>query len=146
MSILPACFCTRLSLHLLRFPFHSLLCRNTCILVNCSIVQLLSCVLLFRNPMDCSPPGSSVHGISQARILEWMAISFSRESAWARDWTHISCIAGRFFTAEEPSLLRYSTFLIVHSSWTWRHLFCCAYFLRKDCIYFSVFSQENCIH
>ena len=42
--------------------------------------------------MDYSPPGSSVHGISQARILEWIAISFSRGSSQSRDWTHISCI------------------------------------------------------
>ena len=47
---------------------------------------------LFCNLMNCSPPGSSVHGISQARILEWVAISFSRGSSWPRDWTHISCI------------------------------------------------------
>ena len=50
----------------------------------------------------CSPPGSSVHGISQARILEWVAISFSRESSWSRDRTHVSCIAGRFYTTEPP--------------------------------------------
>ena len=48
--------------------------------------------------MDYSPPGSSVHGISQARILEWVAISFSRRSSWPRDRTQVSCIAGRFFT------------------------------------------------
>ena len=47
----------------------------------------------------CSLPGSSVHGISQARILEWVAISFPRESFWSRGWTLFSCIAGRFFTA-----------------------------------------------
>ena len=47
--------------------------------------------------MDCSLPGSSVHGILQARILEWIAISFSRGSSWPRDQTQISCIAGRFF-------------------------------------------------
>ena len=46
--------------------------------------------------MDCSLPGSSVHGISQARILEWVAISFSRGSSWPRDWTCISCITGGF--------------------------------------------------
>ena len=53
------------------------------------------------NPKDCSPPGSSVHGISQARILEWGAISSSRESSRPRDQTRISCVpctAGRFFT------------------------------------------------
>ena len=49
-------------------------------------------------PMDGSPPGSSAHGIPQARILEWVAISFSRESSQPRDWTQVSGIAGRFFT------------------------------------------------
>ena len=51
--------------------------------------------------MDCSPPGSSVHGVSQARILQWVALSSSRGSSWPRDWTHISWdswLAGRFFT------------------------------------------------
>ena len=53
----------------------------------------------FCNPVDCSPPGSSVHGILQARILEWVAISSSRGSFRAEDGTHIgSCVAGRFFT------------------------------------------------
>ena len=56
-----------------------------------------SCPILW-DPMDCSPPGSSVHGILQARILESVAISFSRGSSRPRDWTWVSCIAGRFFT------------------------------------------------
>ena len=43
-------------------------------------------------PMDCSQPGSSVHGISQAKILECIAIFFSRRSSWPRDWTWISCV------------------------------------------------------
>ena len=47
--------------------------------------------LTFRDPMDCSPPGS-VNEISQARILEWVAISCSRGSSQPRDQTHISCI------------------------------------------------------
>ena len=51
------------------------------------------------NPMDCSLPGSSIHGIFQARILEWVAISFSRRSSLPRDWTWISRIVGRCFTA-----------------------------------------------
>ena len=53
------------------------------------------------DPMGCSPPGSSVHGISQASILEWVAISFSRRSSRSKDWSRISCIsclAGGFFT------------------------------------------------
>ena len=48
-------------------------------------------------PVDCSPPSSSVHGIFQARILEWVAISFSRGSFRPRDWTQVSHIAGRRF-------------------------------------------------
>ena len=75
--------------------------------------------------MDCGPPGSSVHGILQERtlerfsimptteihyilttlkkrILEWVAISFSRGFSWRRDRTQVSCIAGRFFTTEPP--------------------------------------------
>ena len=45
-----------------------------------------------RNPTDCSPPGSSVHGISQARILEWVAVSSSEGSSLPRDPTHIPCL------------------------------------------------------
>ena len=49
------------------------------------------------DPIDCSPPGSSVHGIFQARILEWVAISYSRGSSQPRDWTHGSCSSRRIF-------------------------------------------------
>ena len=65
--------------------------------------QLLSHVLLFCNPIDHSPPGSSVCGISQARILEWIAISFSSGSSWPQDQTCIYCIAGGFFTTKSPT-------------------------------------------
>ena len=57
---------------------------------------------LFCNPMDCSPPRSAVRGISQARILKWVASSFSSGSSWPRDQTRVSCIAGGFFTTEPP--------------------------------------------
>ena len=53
--------------------------------------RAISQVRLFVT-LDCYPPVSSVHGTLQARILEWAAISYSRGSSWARDWTHISCI------------------------------------------------------
>ena len=56
-----------------------------------------SCLTLC-DPMSCRPPGSPVHGILQARRLEWVAISFSRGTFWPRDWTRVSCISGRFFT------------------------------------------------
>ena len=60
------------------------------------------------DPTDCSPPGSSVHGISQERILEWVAISFSRGSSWARDRTQVSRTVDRLFTVwatREPYVL-----------------------------------------
>ena len=60
-------------------------------------VKSLSCVRLC-DPMDCSLPGYSVHGIFQARVLEWGAISFSRGSSWPLDQTQVSCITGRCFT------------------------------------------------
>ena len=49
------------------------------------------------DPMYCSLPGSSLHEILQARVLEWVAISFSRGSSWPRDWTRLSHIPGRRF-------------------------------------------------
>ena len=52
---------------------------------------VLSCVQLFCDPMDCSPPGSSVHGTLQARIPEWVAFSSSRGSSRPRDQTCVSC-------------------------------------------------------
>ena len=59
------------------------------------VVQLYSTLC---DPKDCSPPGSSIHGIFQTRILEWVAISFSRGSSQPRDRTQVSRIAGRLFT------------------------------------------------
>ena len=54
------------------------------------------------DPMDCSPPGSSVHGILQAWILEWVAMTSSRGSSQPRDWTLVFCAAGGFFIVEPP--------------------------------------------
>ena len=64
--------------------------------------------------MNCNPPGSSVHGILQARILEWVAISFFRESSQSRDQTQVSRIADRFFIvwATREALNKWSTCLI----------------------------------
>ena len=50
--------------------------------------------------MDCGPPDYSVHGLSLARILEWVAISFSRGSSQFRDQTHISCLVDEYFATE----------------------------------------------
>ena len=60
-----------------------------------------SCLMTLCHSVDCSPPGSFVHGVLQARMLEWVAMPSSRESSWPREWTHISCvfcISGGFFT------------------------------------------------
>ena len=59
------------------------------------VIQLC---LTLHDPLDCSLPGSSVHGILQARILGWVAISSPRRSSQPRDWTQVYCITGRFFT------------------------------------------------
>ena len=90
-------------------PLQSLLLPLTCVPVflffsglihritvcPCLVAQLC---LALCNPKDCSLTGSSVHRILQARILEWVTIPFFRVSSWLRNWTWVSCIAGRFFT------------------------------------------------
>jgi len=64
------------------------------------------------DPKDWGPAGSSVHGILQAWILEWVAISFSRGSSWPRDQTRVSCIAGKFEYQIPRLTLNYQSFLI----------------------------------
>ena len=66
-----------------------------CILSHSSCSWLCDC-------MDCSPPGSSVHGIFQTRILEWVAISSSRASPLRRDQAHVSCFGMQVLTTESP--------------------------------------------
>ena len=71
------------------------------------------------DPVDCSPPSSSVHGILQARVLEWVAISFSRGSSRPRDWTQVSRIAGRCFNlwATREARSRDDKFLMLLFVW-----------------------------
>ena len=86
--------------------------------------------LTFCDLMDCSPPGFSVHGISQERILEWVVIPFFRGSSWSRDRTWVSCIAGRFFSVwatrgQLPKTSRILWILWRSCSWlTCHHLSC----------------------
>ena len=61
--------------------------------LRCVLCLVTHSHLTLCSPMDCSPPSSSVHGIFQARILEWVAISYSRGSSWLRDRTRVSCIS-----------------------------------------------------
>ena len=72
-----------------------------CLLVQRKKKQVLAAWLCLTlcDSMDCSPPDSSVHGLFQARILEWVAVLFFRGTSWPRDQTQVSCIAGRFFTS-----------------------------------------------
>ena len=67
----------------------------------CVCMLVTQSCLTLCDPMDYSPPGSSVHGIFQARILERVAIPFSRGSAQPKDQTPFSCITGRFFTTKQ---------------------------------------------
>ena len=92
------------------------MCMCVCVCV-CVHAHAQSCPTLC-DPMDCSLPGSSLHGISQARILQWIAISSSRVSSWPRDQTCIifnSCTTSGFFTAEPP--WRDSKMLIKQTTW-----------------------------
>ena len=73
----------------------SIFSSMTLVKVNVLVAQLC---LTLCNPMDCSLLGSSVHEIFQWRILEWVAVCFSKGSFWPRDQTQVSFIAGRFFT------------------------------------------------
>ena len=63
-----------------------------------------SCLTLW-DPMDYNPPGSSVHGILQAEILEWVAFPFSKGFSWFRDWTQVSCIEADYLLSEPPGKL-----------------------------------------
>ena len=97
------------------------------------------------NTMDSSPPGSSVHEILQARIVEWVVISFSRVSSRPRTQTWVSCIAGRFFanwaTRECPCLNSRIYFLIVF-------IYRMSYIYIHICIYICILYVSNicCIY
>ena len=73
--------------------FHMLNLRGLKVKVKATQLCLTLC-----NPKDCSLPGSSVHGILQIRVLEWVAVPFSRGSSQPTDWTPVSHIVGGFFT------------------------------------------------
>ena len=92
-------FVKLLELHTQKRGWILLYVNSACILL---VWVTQSCPTLC-GPVDCNPPGSSVHGILQARILEWVAISFSRRFSLPRDWTWVSCF-GRQILSTELSL------------------------------------------
>ena len=97
-----------------------LLCMCVCV---CVCVKSLQSCLTLCNPMDYSPPGSSVHGILQTRTLEWVAMTSSRESFWPRDWTCVSCdscIAGGFFKVDSLLLSHRGSPLWLLWKWKWK--------------------------
>ena len=103
----------------------------------CVHAQLIQSCLTICNPMDLSLPGFSVHGISQARLLEWVAMPSSKGSVWPRYQTcasWVSCIAGRLFTTEplgQPTAIGYESWTVKKAEcqkidafelWCWRRL------------------------
>ena len=112
------------------------LCNGCISFLTCclSLINAQSCLTLC-DLMDCSPPGSSVYGILQARILEWVAISFSRGSSQPRDWTQVSCIAGRCFNlwATREAHVKHSMVLKWRHNWIVR-LYCLGlYCIENGC-------------
>ena len=96
-------------------PFFFYIINHSVIHLKVKVLVTQSCLIL-RYPMDCSLPGASVHGILQARILEWVAIPFSKESSQSRDQTCVSRTVGRFFTTELPGKPMIQSFMTVHTS------------------------------
>ena len=84
----------------------------------CCCYLVTQLCLTLCNLTDCSPPGSSVHGISQASILEWAAISF-RGSSWPKDHIQVSSTVGGFFTIEPPYELKtiLACYILIATLW-----------------------------
>ena len=80
--------------------FFSFWVESSFYILSCCCCLVTKSCLTFCNSMECGPSRSFVHRIFQARILEWVSISFSRGSYWPRDQSHISWLAGGFFTTE----------------------------------------------
>ena len=112
-----------------------------------SIVDFCCCLvtksrLTLCDHTDYSLPDSSVHEISEARILEWVALSFSRESSQPRDQTRISWLAGGFFTTE-PSVT-YNV-LVSGAQHCFSHAYICIYFSSLFCYHFTSVQSLSCV-
>ena len=98
--------------------------------------------------MDCSLPGSSVHGIFQAAVLEWVAVSFSRGSSQPWDWTQVSCVAGRHFTVwatKEAQTLKKLTLVQIFNTVKFWFCFLPIYINLKHCIYIGAAFEVKAI-
>ena len=96
-----------------------------------------SCLTLCQ-PMDCSPPGSSVHGISQARILVWVAISLSRGSSWPRDRNCVSCVGRQilYHWATRVNSIMCYVCICTLNTYTHTHMYI-------SCTYMHMYNQCN---
>ena len=121
------------------------------ILTHCMRAKLLQSCPTLCSPMDCSPPGFSVHGILQARILEWVAISSSRGSSWLSDWTqvpYVSCTGRRVLytrtTWEAPSSPYHTVNFFQHPGHTFDTFLWFSGTLNKELanIYTFIYAEE----
>ena len=95
------------------------------------------------NPMDCGSPCSSVCGIFQARVLEWVAISFSRESSPPRDQTRVSCIAGRRFTVwTTGKIIQLEVYKRISNLWNQSFSFWSISFKKINLSYWSIWEES----
>ena len=101
------------------------------------------------DPVDCSPPSFSVHGIFQARIMKWVAIPFSKESSWPRNRTQASCTAGKFFTiwATRETWWNYWGIILKFLRHSWANKWCfpvnCIYSLAQVQHYFKFLLEKQ---
>ena len=95
-------------------------------------------------PMDCNLQASSIHGIVQARILEWFALSFYRGSSWPRDQTPVCCIAGRYLPSELP--WKPHIYVYTHTHTHTMYMYICTYMHIHVCICVYTHVYVTCVH
>ena len=111
-------------------------CACVCVYKTCeSESEVAQSCLTLCNPVDCRPPGSCVHGISQARILEWVAISFSRWSSQPRDRNWVSLYIVSISNSDSGIANRVST--------TWNVSYCFIILAENIFFYFFSFFHHN---
>ena len=109
----------------------------------CGVLVAQSC-LTFFDPMNCTPPSFSVHGIFHAGTLEWVAFSYSRGTSWPRNRTCISCIScigGRFFTTSVCFIYGYIVGIALLHIWVSSPQLLCKLFKGSDLYLFILVSS-----